>query len=80
MSVTGWVVTTTALRQEGGTPQLELSVREAVGTTHLTVIPPTDRQGPSGLVRVRVDCLWRPLAYATHSQGTRSKGKVSTRS
>jgi hypothetical protein len=45
-SVTGWVCTALTRLPSGGTPRLELSVREAVGTVYLTVIPPTDRQVP----------------------------------
>jgi hypothetical protein len=43
-SVTGWVSTAFTRLPPSGTPQLELSVREAVGTTYLTVVPRTDRQ------------------------------------
>lgn len=43
-SMTGWVITGMAKPPSGGTPQLELTVREAVGTTSLTVIPRTNRQ------------------------------------
>jgi len=43
-SVAGWVITTMARPPSGCTPQLNLTVREAVGTTYLTVIPRTDRQ------------------------------------
>ena len=40
-SVTGWVFASTP-RRPGSTPKVELMVREAVGTTYVTGISPTD--------------------------------------
>lgn len=37
--VAGWVITTMAKPPSGGTPQLELTVREALDATYLIVIP-----------------------------------------
>jgi hypothetical protein len=43
-SVSGWVVTWMPRPSAGGTPNLSLSIREAVGHQYLTVIPRTDPQ------------------------------------
>jgi hypothetical protein len=43
-SVSGWVSISIFAWTDEGTPELEFTVREAVGTTNLTVIPRTDRQ------------------------------------
>ena len=45
-SVTGWAITTVVPLPGAGTPELKLSVREAVGTTYLNVIPRMDREVP----------------------------------
>ena len=43
-SVSGWVTISILTWSDRGTPELELTVREAVGTTYLTVIQGTEQQ------------------------------------
>ncbi len=43
-SASGWVSSRILTWAGAGTPELEFTVREAVGTANLTVIPRTDRQ------------------------------------
>lgn len=69
-SVSGWVVTSMPRPSGGGTPNLTLSIREAVGHQHLTVICRTDPQVYHSQVAAdRPDIAVEDRGQPTHSPG-----------